>query len=240
LAGLFRNLGQMAGPHFRKARWVFRSLTGSPEEMIEAEFEVGRDMAHALAAEGRIDDDPVSARLLANMGGRLAGRLRNRQRRFTFQILIDPQINAFAMPGGFIFVTRSLLALCGAQENELAFVLGHEMAHVVRGHAMDRMVSGTVLNVASRASIAARMMNKTMLDAAMAMLQRAYSRDQELEADAFAVRLMISAELDPLAGAAVLIELAQHADEPDVLSGYFSTHPPLAERMERIRRLLNK
>jgi len=105
---------------------------------------------------------------------------------------------------------------------------------------MNRMVSGAVLNVASRASIAARMMNKTLLDAAMAMLQRAYSRDQELEADAFAVRLLISAELDPLAGAVVLMRLAEHADEPDVLSGYFSTHPPLSERTERIQRLLNK
>jgi len=128
LAGLFRNLGHIAGPHFRKARWVLRSLTGSPEELIEAEYEVGRDMAHALAAEGRVDDDPASVQLLANVGNRLAGRLRSRQRRFTFQVLIDPQINAFAMPGGFVFVTRSLLGMCGSQENELAFVLAHEMA----------------------------------------------------------------------------------------------------------------
>jgi predicted Zn-dependent protease len=240
LAGFFRNLGHMAGPHYRKARWVLHSLTGTPEERLAAEYEVGRDMAHALSAEGRLDDHQATRQLLADIGGRLAGRLRNRQRRFTFQVLIDPQINAFAMPGGFVFVTGSLLDLCGSQVDELAFVLAHEMAHVVRGHAMERMVSGAVLNVASRASLAGRMMSKSVLNAAMAMLQRAYSRDQELDADAFAARLMVSAGLDPLAGASVLTKLAEHADEPGVLSAYFSTHPPLTERVERIRRLLNK
>jgi len=240
LAGLFRNLGRMAGPHIRKAKWLLRSLTGSQAEVIRAEFEVGRDMANAIARSGQLDADPRWPQILGRTGGRLADRLAGRQRRFSFRVLADPQLNAFALPGGFVFVTRPLLELCAEKDDELAFVLAHEMAHVVRGHAMDRMVSSTLLNVASRASLAARMMNKGVLDAALRLLQNAYSREQEIEADQFAVRLMLSAGMDPLAGAAVLGKLNDFADDPGELSSYFSTHPPLTARIDRIRHWLNK
>lgn len=240
MAGLFHNLGRMAGPHVRKAKWFFRSLTGSPEETIEAEYEVGRDMALALEAEGQIDGDPMVRQVLADVGGRLAGRLANRQRRFRFEGLNDSQVNAFALPGGFIFVTRPLLELCAPRLDELAFVLGHEMAHVVRGHAMNRMVSGAVLSAASRASLAARMLNRRLLDAALAMVQQAYSREQELEADQFAVRLMLSAELDPAAGIDMLRKLNEQGGDMGGLASYFSTHPAMDLRMAEIRRLLKE
>ena len=230
----------MAGPHVRKAKWLFRSLTGSQAEVIQAEFEVGRDMANAIAQSGQVDSDPRSQEVLTRIGGRLVGRLARKQHRFAFRALLDPQLNAFALPGGFIFVTRPLLELSASRDDELAFVLAHEMAHVVRGHAMERMVSSTLLNVASRTSLAARMMNKTVLDAALKLLQNAYSRDQEIEADQFAVRLLLSAGMDPLAGAAVLGRLAELGGGEDGLSGYLSTHPPPALRMDRIRQLLNK
>lgn len=240
MGGFFRNLGRMAGPHVRKAKWLFRSLTGTQAEVIQAEFEVGRDMANAIAQSGQVDPDPPCQELLTRIGTRLVARLAGRQRRFAFRVLLDEQLNAFALPGGFIFVTRPLLELCAEKDNELAFVLAHEMAHVVRGHAMDRMVSSTLLNVASRASLAARMMNKAVLDAALKLLQNAYSRDQEIEADQFAVRLLISAGMDPLAGAAVLEKLAGLSGIQDGVMSYLSTHPSPALRTDRIRQLLNK
>ena len=86
--------------------------------------------------------------------------------------------------------------------DELAFVLGHEMAHVVRGHAMDRMVSGAVLNAASRASLAARMMNKGMFDAALATgCRRPIRGTRNSRPTGSRVRLLLSAGMDPLAGA---------------------------------------
>ena len=240
MGGLFYSLGRKAGPHVRKAKWLFRSLTGSQAEVIQAEFEVGRDMANAIAQSGQLEVDPRCQEALARIGGRLVGRLAGRQHRFAFRALLDAQLNAFALPGGFIFVTRPLFELCAARDDELAFVLAHEMAHVVRGHAMDRMVSSTLLNVASRTSLAARMMNKTVLDAALKLLQNAYSRDQEIEADQFAVRLLLSAGMDPLAGSTILGRLSDLGGEQDGLSGYLSTHPPPAWRMDRIRQSLNK
>lgn len=240
MAGVFRNLGRMAGPHVRKAKWFLRSLTGSQAEVIQAEFEVGRDMANAIARSGQLDADPCWQRILAQTGDRLVNRLANRWRRFSFNTLADPQLNAFALPGGFVYVTRPLLEMCATKDDELAFVLAHEVAHVVRGHVMDRMVSSTLLNVASRASLAARMMNKAMLEAALKLLQNAYSQEQEMEADRFAVRLMLSAEMNPLAGAAILGKLSSAGDNSDELPSCFSTHPPSSVRMERIHQWLDK
>lgn len=240
MAGLFRNLGRMAGPHVRKAKWLLRSLTGTQAEVIQAEFEVGRDMAGAIARSVQLDADPRWPPILAQTGGRLVNRLAKRGRRFSFSALADPQPNAFALPGGFVYVTRPLLEICATKDDELAFVLAHEMAHVVRGHVMDRVLSSTLLNVASRASLAARMMNRAVLEAALKLLQNAYSQEQETEADRFAVRLMLSAEMNPLAGAAVLGKLSSAGDGSDELPSYFSTHPPSSARMDRIHQWLNK
>ncbi|MGQ9649916.1 MAG: M48 family metalloprotease [Phycisphaerae bacterium] len=240
MAGVFRNLGRMAGPHVRKAKWLLRSLTGPQAEAIQAELEVGRDMAGAIARSGQLDTDPCWQRILAQTGGRLVNRLANRLRRFSFNALANSQLNAFALPGGFVYVTRPLLEMCAARNNELAFVLAHEMAHVVRGHVMDRMLSSTLLDVASRASLAARMMNKAALEATLKLLQNAYSQEQEMEADRFAVRLMLSAEMDPLAGAAILGKLSSAGDSSDGLLSCFSTHPPSSVRMERIRQWLER
>lgn len=230
----------MAGPHVRKAKWLLRSLTGTQAEVIQAEFEVGRDMAGAIARSVQLDADPRWPPILAQTGGRLVNRLAKRGRRFSFSALADPQPNAFALPGGFVYVTRPLLEICATKDDELAFVLAHEMAHVVRGHVMDRVLSSTLLNVASRASLAARMMNKAVLEAALKLLQNAYSQEQETEADRFAVRLMLSAEMNPLAGAAVLGKLSSAGDGSDELPSYFSTHPPSSARMDRIHQWLNK
>ena len=88
------------------------------------------------------------------MGTRLTKRVVNKQRKFSFEIIEGTELNAFALPGGFIFVTEPILKLCEYNADEIAFILSHEMAHVIRGHAMERIISSTLTNVISRTSIA--------------------------------------------------------------------------------------
>jgi beta-barrel assembly-enhancing protease len=242
MGGLFYTLGRMAGPHVRKARWAFQSMTGNESDAIQAEFEVGRDLARGMADAGQIDPDPRAERVLSGVGRQLAARLTNRQRHFAFYVMRDPRINAFALPGGFIFVTGSLLVLCGGEIDELAFVLGHEMAHVVRGHAMSRMVSSTVMNVVAKAGPVSRVARGPAVALGLRLLQSAYSQDQELEADAFAIQLMVSAGFDPAAGVSVLRKLSEQGGSGTDAgpASYFSSHPPLAARTAQINRLLLK
>jgi beta-barrel assembly-enhancing protease len=241
MGGLFYSLGRLAGPSIRKAKWVFKSVAGSQADAIAAEFEVGRDMAQGMREADQIVRDPVCERRLAEVGDRLADRLANRQRRFAFSVVRDPQVNAFALPGGFVFVTGPLFRLCGSVADELAFVLSHEMAHVVRGHAMDRIVNSAVMNAASRVGPAA-VVRSRVLGMGLSLLQNAYSQEQELEADEFAIRLMISAGFDPAAAIDVLTKLGQQGGGQTAAgpASYFSSHPPLPARLSRIHRLLQK
>ena len=75
MAGFLYQLGKLFGPKLRKAKWVLRSLTGTEAEAIQAELEVGRDLAQAVAREMELEQDPDVSRLLSEVGGRLAGRV---------------------------------------------------------------------------------------------------------------------------------------------------------------------
>src|SRR5438034_8355826 len=131
MPGFFYNLGKTLGQGVRKANWVFRSLAGSDADAVRAEHAVGRDLAQAFVREATLDPDPAVGQWLDELGGRLAGCVTDRQRAFRFQAVLAPEVNAFALPGGFVFVTRPLLQLTGGDAGETAFVLGHEMGHVI-------------------------------------------------------------------------------------------------------------
>jgi predicted Zn-dependent protease len=238
MAGFFYHLGKLAGPRIRKANWLFRSLTGTEAEAIQAEFQVGRDLAQAIPQEWELDPDPVTAQLLQEIGARLAGRVKNRHRSFAFQALQAEESNAFALPGGFIWVTRPLVELCERNPDELAFILGHEMAHVIRKHAMDRMMTNSVLNAAIRAVPVGGLVRSQLGGILRQLLEQRYSQDHELDADQFGVRLARAAAFQPEAAIQLLERLKQRSSEPPGIGEYFSSHPPFELRIARVRRFL--
>lgn len=240
MAGLFYNMGRMTGTTLRKGKWIFQSLAGTEAEAIAAERAMGRDLAAAIMEQTEPDPDGRADRLVSGLGARLAGRLTNRQRRFRFQVLSSSEVNAFALPGGFVFVTRSLLELCGWNADELAFVLGHEMGHIVRGHAIERIVGRTALQAAARALPAGRLVGRQLLELGTRYMTTAYSRTHELEADRFGLRLLVSAGSDPRGSVRLLQRLAQKTVDRDEspLAAYLATHPPAPERIAQIKQLL--
>ena len=149
-------VGRMAGKQFRKARWMWASATGSDDEAIRAEQAVGRDMAAAVREDTRGPVDPRVQALLDEVSAPLAGRVRNRTYRFEVAALAGSEPNAFALPGGYIFVAPALVELAGHGRDELAFIVAHEMAHVIRRHAIDRILSQRALQAVTLASSAAR------------------------------------------------------------------------------------
>lgn len=241
MGGLFYNLGKMIGPKVRQGKWVLKSLTGSEAEILEAERAVGKDMAAELAAQGQIDPNPALAKLLNNINDQLARRLR-KQLSFATRALQTHEVNAYALPGGFVFVAQPLIVLCEQQQDELAFIVSHEMAHVIRGHAMDRIMNQAVLSVATRTGARVPLPRHKIAQLGLRLLKDAYSQDQELEADDFAVRLTRSAGFDPSASLRVLQRLEQHsgkAEQPEWAS-YFSSHPPFDLRMSKIKSKLKR
>jgi len=240
--GLFYNLGRKMGPKVRKAQWMWASFTGTETEAIRLEHGVGLDLAEEAAKQVPLDLDPRTRQALGEIGRRLAACVANQQRSFHFDAFAAGEPNAFALPGGFIFVSRSILDLCRWDPSEMAFILSHEMAHVIRGHAIDRIVTNTAVAAASRAAPVRGALGGWLKTVGIQYLQTAYSRDHELEADRLGVRLVMAAGFQPEGAVRLLARLAdlKRSAEPSSLGEYFSTHPTSEIRIQSIRRFLQK
>src|SRR5256885_1162587 len=104
MAGILHSLGRTLGATLRKGKWVFETAVGNPEDALRAEHEAGRDIAQQLVQEQPLDSHPDVARYVNEVGDRLLSRVRDKRRRFSFRVLSGPEANAFALPGGYVFV----------------------------------------------------------------------------------------------------------------------------------------
>ncbi|UCD30468.1 MAG: M48 family metalloprotease [Planctomycetota bacterium] len=238
MAGLSYEFGRKIGGLFRKGKWMARSLSGSESVTIRAEFEAGRDLARRF--EKDIDSDPSAQQVVGEIGSRLVARLIHSKRRFCFRVLSSAETNAFALPGGFIFVTRALLELCQWDRDEVACILGHEIGHVVKGHAIDRLWNEVAIGVATHVVSGRGLLNKVVKQAGTQLLQSAYSQDQELKADEYGYDLSESAGFNQQAAFGMLRRLQNKKGMlgNSVLSIYFSSHPPIDLRISNLNRHL--
>jgi Zn-dependent protease with chaperone function len=202
-------------------------------------------------------DDPEQKERVANIGYRLAAQADFRDFPFSFYLIDMPEPNAFALPGGHIFVTRGMLGL-GLDDDMLACLLGHEIAHVIERHGMRMKKRANLLNVLSQALLLGVLVGVddnrdnsldpygvdrapsrkgSLVQGAAAtgivvseLLLRNYSRDFEDEADVVGQRLAAAAGFDPL-GANTLWELMNRRLPPSRKVGYWRTHPFSDQRM---------
>jgi predicted Zn-dependent protease len=179
--------------------------------------------------------DPELSAYVTRVGERIAKESNRPDLNYTFTILNDEEINAFAVPGGFVYVTRGILMHLNS-ESELAAVLGHEIAHVTEKHAFRSKTRGQILNAAS--TIGAFLIGlpgvKEIGDMASEALLMGYSRDFELEADAVGAEYMAKAGYSPEAMLRTIeilknkdrVEIMRARDEqrePRVYHGFLST-----------------
>ncbi len=212
------------------------------------------------AARGALEhygaaDDPEALRRVADIGYELAVQSDFRDFPFSFYLIEMPVPNAFALPGGHLFVTRGMLDL-GLSDDMLACLLGHEIAHVTRRHGTRMQKRATLLNVLSQALLVGVMIGVddepenpydpygrtgnrkgSLVQGAAAtgmviseLLLRNYSRDFEDEADVEGQRLAAAAGYDP-AGARQLWELMNRRIPQSKTYGYWRTHPFSDQRM---------
>ncbi len=246
MGNFFYKLGRFVGPAARKGQWFWQTLVGSEGDEIRAEHAVGRDLAAAMEREAGVDDDPDANARVTDVGTKLARCLANQKRSFRFTITPAPEPNAFALPGGFVFVTRGLLDAIGDDDDELAFVLGHEIAHVVRKHAIERVIQSSALSILAKAAPGGSGALATWIRrSGSKLLDGAYSQDNEFDADELGARLVITAGFShdgPERLLRRLERLAQREGRSDARDDaasawlrYAATHPPFASRVRRVR-----
>lgn len=218
--------------------------------------------APGLSANDRAYGAQAHPQLLAQFGGacrcpqsdyvRRVGQriamqsgLARRPEDYTVTLLNAPLNNAFAIPGGYVYVTRQLVALMN-DEAELAFVLGHEIGHVAARHSAKREQRTAFSSIL--AGLAGALTGSSIVgnlaNAGATLYTRGFSREQEREADSLGIRYLARAGYDPDASGDILGSLGAQTDLEGRLSGrgggqgpsWLSTHPATDERVARARR----
>ena len=241
MSGFFYDLGRQVGrkavPAIRKSKWIWDGLTGDEEESLRAETALGKSLAAELLRATAPSNDTAGAALTHEVCLRLSSCVKNKGRNFHCEVIHDNTANAMSLPGGFIFLSDSLLSLCERQPDELAFLIGHEMGHVIRGHAWKRMVRESLLRAASSVTVQSGALGAWVRQQGIALLRSAHSRDAETEADELGCRLAAAAGFAP-EGALLLLQRVERLGQATVQPGaYLASHPPAAERIAQLQPL---
>jgi predicted Zn-dependent protease len=202
-----------------------------------------REHPKILSQFGGAYDDHRLSGYVASIGGRLAAATETPGLGFTFTLLNSPVVNAFALPGGYIYITRGLMALA-QDEAELAGVLGHEIGHVVARHSAQRMSQTLLaqLGVGLLGAVAGGPSSQ-LAGGVAGLYLKSYSRDQEFEADTLGVRYMNRVGYDADAMASFLQGLRANTKLEAKIEGrppgetdafdIGATHPRTLERVQR-------
>ena len=150
---LFEAIGYALGKKAAQAKNAFDLVGGTEEDSLRAEIRLGRDLAAALLERVPLVEENEPTRFAAQIGRWLAGNVKEKKLPFIVRVTAEREPNALALPGGPIFVSWPLLEMCQGQRDEIAFVLGHEMAHIVRRHTLDRIVKDAALSLLLRQSL---------------------------------------------------------------------------------------
>ncbi|MCO5080789.1 MAG: M48 family metalloprotease [Rhizobiaceae bacterium] len=192
-----------------------------------------------LATYGGEYSDPKLERMVAKVVGNLTLETDNPTQTYRITILNSPNVNAFALPGGYLYVTRGLLALAN-DSSELAAVIAHEMGHVTANHGVARQRKEAEEGLATR--VVSDVLGNDQ--AAKAALVRGklrlaqFSRNQELEADAIGIRTSGRAGYDPYAASRFLASMAAYQDfrsisgATDASLDFLASHPNAPQRIE--------
>ncbi len=210
----------------------------------EDEIRIGRQQhPKILKAFGGEYGTPELRRYVASIGNLLSRTVERRNLKYTFTVLNSGIVNAFALPGGYVYISRGLLALAG-NEGELAAVLAHELGHITALHHAQRsgqdllanlLVTGLGIAAGRGASDVGGLLAQSVL--------RGNSREHERQSDQLGIRYMARAGYDPMTMANFLrrmransrLQAKRRGESPDKVDrfNYMATHPAPAERVQK-------
>jgi predicted Zn-dependent protease len=221
----------LAGPVPR----VHAALLSTPQEIA-----IGRDAARNLEDRFGVVPDAAQLRRLAALGGRLTAVSDRRGLPWTFRILNRSEVNAISLPGGFIYVTRGMLGFIRS-DDELAFVLAHEVAHVNQRHHVGLLERYFFLSIVISLLFGGDATATQVAGFVGFLVDRGFSRSAEFEADSVGLRFAHRAGFRADAGLRFMERLrAAEGRAPDQFEVLFRTHPGLADRIARVRQELRR
>lgn len=230
--GLLLILGVSLGAAaiFSVLAWAAELL--APLVPLEVEAELMETVLEQVAWD-ELGQNPVAARKLTQLVGRLARHWPDDPYEHRVFVTDDDTLNAFALPGGLIMVTRGLLDALDS-ENEIAFVLGHELGHFRnRDHLIGLGRSVLFQLTLSGIGLGGDLSSSGLIEASGDLVSSAYNRDQEREADHFALQLL-NAEYGHVGGARSFLERLTAGALIDLFESFAGSHPASAERIDDV------
>ena len=234
----------LVGELFKTGQEVTRSIDQALQDVLKLdageERVLGRKLNQLILSQHPVIRNKALASKIAALADPFLRQRRRADIEYTFVVLDDPEVNAFAHLGGYVYVNRGLLEFV-ENEGELRFVLGHEIAHVDLGHCVEQMT------YTARASEVVGDIGATLVQAGYQAIALGYSEDKEFEADARSFELLRADQpsvIRFLQRLATIEPEAVTGDSGDAvgvaiqeIEGHFRTHPPTRSRITALGRL---
>ncbi len=225
---------------------------GSPANAMLSradEYQIGRMIVKGLRDSGKIDEDPEVEEYIEDVGARIASAAQDGGQHFSFFVVKDPSINAFALPGGFIGVNAGLITAT-ADESELAGVMAHEVAHVTQRHIARSVQNASRTGLASAAAVLATVLigattgmpTDAMIGSMVGMQSLAaqqqinFTRGNEAEADRVGMKYLAAAGFDPYGMPDFFWTMQQRSGNSEAaVPPLLRSHPVTTERIAETR-----
>lgn len=224
-------------------------VSGTPDLvfMTEAqEIQLGDNYDGKVRGQYGVYADPELQAYIERVGQKLAGQSHRPNLKYHFTVLDSPEVNAFAVPGGHIYITRGILAYLNS-EAELAAVLGHEIGHVTARHSVRQHAKGTAAGMVGAILGAATGVQVTqdLFNLLGGAILSGYGREHELESDRLGAQYLAKAGYDPQAVIKV-IDVLKNQEEfekqraaaekraPRIYHGVFASHPSADQRLQEV------
>jgi predicted Zn-dependent protease len=209
----------------------------------DEEIRMGREAAADFERKNGGRDQDQRRNVLANsIGTRITAAANSGKYPkypYEFRVLDNGKVNANAFPGGIIYLWRGLYNVLGYEEEQLAWVAGHEAAHVARQHSVQRVERALGYELIIQLALGKDTAGKIASAVAGLSLQE-YGRDQELEADRLGATLAKEAGYDPTASLLVLAAFKKQGSDPSNLELLFASHPGNTTREENLNALFRQ
>lgn len=205
---------------------------------------IGSQNAQEINSQVELVSDPVISNYLNSLGDSIASHTARNDLEWHFFLVNSHQVNAFSLPGGYVYVNRGLIEQT-QRLDELAGVLGHEIGHVIQRHSVKQMQSSQKVGVVTMiactlTSLCDNGLGQAAINIGGSAVIARHSRKDEFQADSEAVDNVLRIGIDPEGIPSLFQSLIEHRKfQPTVLDGWFATHPLEESRIENAKNLID-
>jgi predicted Zn-dependent protease len=208
----------------------------------ETEVEIGKEVVKDVESQEQILNNTTVRNYVNTVGQKVARVCDRKDVKYTFKVLDSNEINAFACPGGFIYIYKGLLEIMD-NEAQLAGVLGHEIGHVVARHSMKRLQAVYGYSILMEIALGDKMGKaaRQVVDASAGLILQGYGRDNEYEADNYGILYEKKAGYNPN-GMIQLFEKFKKMEgkPPNAFEKLLASHPPASDRIGNGKKQIQK